>query len=808
MSLLKIKSFFSKYCYEFYMLFLGVVFGATNTLANSITKQEEIFFSIFFSLAWVAFSFFLRVRVFKGISVFFFFLSIIFTYGYVWVFDRGVEFATLVGTFSFYMLLSFVSMKLLLIKKFLTYVLFLSIALFSWGIFFTLFVDIPFNEVIIQAILQTNFSEASEFFLWAFSVKDIVFFLLAVGGTFLGYYLMLRKFSQAKQELEFSVSLKIAFAILLIIFAIVSYQEKSFKGITNFKNGIKNYENTYRALETAIKNRAQTSHLYATKKEEQGELYLLIIGESLASANVSSYGYRIETTPKLSQSGAILFTNAFANYTHTIPALNLALTKANQYNKKSHTEVPSLISIAKDAGFKVAWLSTQSESGFWDLPITLLAKESDYVVFEGGLDGVLLPQIDKYLKTIDMSKNNLVILNMTGSHLSYSTRTKGLDIDLPVASKAFYNNKNNIDYDKSVRYTDILFAQILERLEQEKSFRGMIYFSDHGEDVFNNLGHEVGSFTETMAGIPLIIWLGNKFDKQRETNLIANKDKYFTNDLIFDSVLGILGIKTKAKNDAYDISSIKYEDMLATGLTVHGQKKIKELPTVHARQMLKKYPKLMAQKLTMIGSLEDAKRQDFKNIEFDIFYDKEAKKVLIGTENERTELTLGEFLSHEQGDFEKIQITINNMDDSKQLEILKELDVLDAKYNLKSRVVLETATLSEKNKNLTANGWQLSYTLPATVLEMEKTKSIEDINVYVNELKKQLLAQKIESISIDESLYPFLTKHVLDSLDNTSLNMRTSLSVGSLAFEENYLKKPWLNDKRVDTILVNRVVYF
>ncbi len=814
MSFSKVQSFFSKYNYEFYVFLLGVVFGATNTLGSTSSNMKETFSYIVISVCWLGLSYFWKEPTFKKLNLLFFALFILCTYGYIRSFESNISFETLVALTSLFMLLSFISIAGLLFQvRLLYYVNVFIVFFFSSTLFiFQMIVGAYIHSELIDVFLQTNISEAMEFLLTFVGYPKLIALALCyilISGAF---YFILRKM-RIETTVKISRSIGGVFFILLSIFIITTIQARPFAGgIERIFNEIKNSQKKYANLRESVSIRQENVHLYEAQKKEQGELYVLFIGESLAKYNVASYGYRINTSPKLSaEKNAILFTNTYSNHVQTIPALTLALTGANQYNKEDYTEAPSLISLAKNVGFTVAWFSTQSEQGVYDVPVSILARESDTYAFAGALekkDILLYDRINKYLNSLDMSKNNLIILNAMGSHHDYGRRIKGVTIELPISSPDFYNKKNNETYDKTVKYTDDLLAKILERLEQEKTFKSLVYFSDHGEDVFNKLGHNSSIFTEIMAEIPLIIWTGNDFDAQKKANLIANKEKYFTNDLMFDSMLGILGIETNAKNDAHDISSAKYEDKLEIGLTLHGRRRIKELPTVHARQMLKKYPKLMAQKLSTVGSLEDAKRQHFKNVEFDVFYDKESNKVLIGTENEQTELTLGEFLSHEQGDFEKIQITINNMDDSKQLEILKELDVLDAKYNLKSRVVLETATLSEKNKNLTANGWQLSYTLPATVLEMEKTKSIEDINVYVNELKKQLLAQKIESISIDESLYPFLTKHVLDSLDNTSLNMRTSLSVGSLAFEENYLKKPWLNDKRVDTILVNRVVYF
>ena len=90
---------------------------------------------------------------------------------------------------------------------------------------------------------------------------------------------------------------------------------------------------------------------------------------------------------------------------------------------------------------------------------------------------------------------------------------------------------------------------------------GIIYFSDHGEDVRFGNKHIPGKFNMSMAKIPLIIYFSEEYKKENTqlyNNFLNNRQKYFTNDLMYDTMIGFLNIETKYSELENSLGSLKY----------------------------------------------------------------------------------------------------------------------------------------------------------------------------------------------------------------------------------------------------------
>ena len=73
----------------------------------------------------------------------------------------------------------------------------------------------------------------------------------------------------------------------------------------------------------------------------------------------------------------LIFQNAYASWSQTVPVLQRALTEQSQYNQKEFYDSLSIIDAAKKAGYKTYWFSNQGRYGEYDSAITLVAKTAD-----------------------------------------------------------------------------------------------------------------------------------------------------------------------------------------------------------------------------------------------------------------------------------------------------------------------------------------------------------------------------------------------------------------------------------------------
>lgn len=90
--------------------------------------------------------------------------------------------------------------------------------------------------------------------------------------------------------------------------------------------------------------------------------FVLIIGESARTDNMSIYGYSRPTTPELQKqkSRLKLFTQAISGAPYTALAVPLALSADSVLHHDIRNYPDNIINMANQAGFDTRWLSAQS----------------------------------------------------------------------------------------------------------------------------------------------------------------------------------------------------------------------------------------------------------------------------------------------------------------------------------------------------------------------------------------------------------------------------------------------------------------
>lgn len=310
-------------------------------------------------------------------------------------------------------------------------------------------------------------------------------------------------------------------------------------------------------------------------------VYVLVIGESANRDFMSAYGYEKKTTPWLdsikNKDNVVLLNNAYSCHTHTVQVLTYALTAKNQYNDMDIAQAPSLLEVAEAAGYDTAWLSNQVKYGAWDTPITVIASEANHQNWINHNSGASSAtnyydlKLVEDIKKIEKDSNVLVIVHLMGSHNSYDQR-------YPQEFAKFSSRNDTGKYENSILYTDYVLGQIYESLREIPNFQCMLYFSDHADDVKNGLGHNAARFSWPMTHIPAFVCFSDSY-LSKGGDVLARlkqaKDKTFTNDLIFELMLGIMGIKSSEfYNGKNDISSLEYDANKTRFRTMYGKQSI------------------------------------------------------------------------------------------------------------------------------------------------------------------------------------------------------------------------------------------
>ncbi|MGN0894853.1 MAG: phosphoethanolamine transferase, partial [Succinivibrio sp.] len=306
-------------------------------------------------------------------------------------------------------------------------------------------------------------------------------------------------------------------------------------------------------------------------------------GESQNRDRMHSYGYERDNTPRLddrltNERSSIQFTNTSSCWPQTVQALSYALTQKNQYQQGSQTDEYSIMEIARAAGFTTYWMSNQRKFGVFETPITVIASTAEHEIWTNGsskMEGVFFDEelLNRFPK-FDDKRDNFVVIHLMGSHQKYDKR-------LPSAFFRFHGLSDNEDaYDDTILYTDYVLDEIYQKVKSYPSFKALVYMSDHGEDPNIVGGHDPVNVNSKMLRIPMIMYFSNKYvnlNPELVANLKSNKDKYWSNDLLFETLVSVMGIEGIPDiNPHNDLTSIDYRLTRETLKTMAGKEGIEK----------------------------------------------------------------------------------------------------------------------------------------------------------------------------------------------------------------------------------------
>lgn len=308
---------------------------------------------------------------------------------------------------------------------------------------------------------------------------------------------------------------------------------------------------------------------------------VIVVGESANRSNMSLYGYELTTTPELDRikDKLIIFTDVIGSSTITSYNMNRILTflsdnePADEWYKR-----PMLFSLMKQAGYRTAWLSNQEISGLWGNSTAAMVSMADDVRFVGGTssddatlqknDSLLLPALSDVLKSGDKAK--FIGLHLMGSHTEYRRRypakfarftTDSVKNTMSGSNLTASRARTRAEYDNSIRFTDWLLGRIVNEISNSSRPTLLIYFSDHGENVYDEGGDYRGR-DEKHVEVPFIIYPNHAFaESYPETIVQLNevRNKPMSTASLSHLVCTLTGTEYHSYDSTYDITSPDYQ---------------------------------------------------------------------------------------------------------------------------------------------------------------------------------------------------------------------------------------------------------
>lgn len=287
---------------------------------------------------------------------------------------------------------------------------------------------------------------------------------------------------------------------------------------------------------------------YQPKGHPRREIYILSIGESLRSANMSLVGtYSRKTTPLLETENQLCYcANYYAGATLTQYALPLLFTDYDSDGYRLHFNHRTIAKAFKECGFYTALVSNQSQ------------------LMNNGLHGYLIQDFDSIVwvqhdsliapTLVQLSQRHdrlFLVSHYLGNHFLYGNCPPDYKKWLPdynltpmEKSDSLYVNA----YDNSLLYQDALLSNAIAGMKSMKRAATWLFVSDHGERIMPQFGVHGHTYhpTKEEYHVPLMVWYSDEYKTaypQKVANLIKHKDAPVCADHVFWSVLDMAGIR-------------------------------------------------------------------------------------------------------------------------------------------------------------------------------------------------------------------------------------------------------------------------
>ena len=450
-----------------------------------------------------------------------------------------------------------------------------------------------FSQSVIFIIFESNISEGREYVAQYFKWWMIPAFIIYSAGAFF-LWLQVRNIEISRPNALILVAL-----ILLGLFVYPNIKLLSNKTFSLSKSvevlekrmepaapwqlvfGYTQYRKQLKAVADLLEKNRQVQPLANLQNANQGvpATLVLVIGESTNRQHMSLYGYPRKTSPRLEElrSELQVFRNVYSPRPYTIEVLQQVLSFADQTNPDLYLTTPSLINLMKQAGYKSFWITNQQTMTKRNTLLTSFSQQADeqaYLNHSRAQNSAEydINVIEPFRQALaDPAEQKLIIVHLLGTHMKYEYRFppefavfkdgSGLPDWVNKEQQSIIN-----DYDNAVLYNDFIMATLIDSMRQAKSNGFMVYFSDHGEDVFdsgthNILGRNEGKPTLPMYAVPFILWMTDSWRATHLNDFSSFLDRPYSTSHFIHAWSDLAGLSYEGFEPEKSLVSAQFKEM-------------------------------------------------------------------------------------------------------------------------------------------------------------------------------------------------------------------------------------------------------
>lgn len=441
--------------------------------------------------------------------------------------------------------------------------------------------------IVIDRSMITNILDTTpaESFALMSTKMVLTILLTAIVPVFIAWFIKIKPAQTALRSIAYRAVSIVISALLIVLVALLFYKDYAslFRNNKELVKSLSPSNSIVASLSWYSHNRMDNLPLVRIgedaqqrpemKKGPRKNLTILVVGETSRAANFSLGGYERETNPLLKQDNVIYFPNATSCGTATavsVPCMFSGMTREHYDDQLAHHQ-EGLLDIIQRAGIQVLWKENDGGcKGACDrVPhqdVTQL-NLPEYCIKGECQDEILFHDLASYIDKLQ--GDGIIVLHTIGSHgPTYYNR-------YPAQFRKFTPtcDTNEIQgcsqqqlvntYDNTILYIDYIVDKAIKLLQskQDRFTTSLVYLSDHGESLGENgvylHGLPYSIAPETQKHIPMLIWLSDDYQKRYSVNnqcLQKNaREKAVSQDNLFPTMLGILGVSTKEYRAEDDI---------------------------------------------------------------------------------------------------------------------------------------------------------------------------------------------------------------------------------------------------------------
>lgn len=302
-------------------------------------------------------------------------------------------------------------------------------------------------------------------------------------------------------------------------------------------------------------------------------VFVLVLGESARAASFSLGGYARDTNPQLAKLPIDYFGNVRSCGTDTavsVPCMFSNLGRSD-YKESKAAASENVLDILSHAGYRVTWYDNNTGSKGvakrLDERDEYDSQDPRFCGNAGCFDELLVDNLRSELGAkVD---DRVIVLHTKGSHgpAYYQRYPEAFARFQPACTTnelQLCSRQQIINaYDNTILYTDHVVASAIHALQADgKVDSALLYMADHGESTGENGLYLHGApyliAPESQTHIPMLLWMSDGFRARRglDAACIAGRRRAeLTQDNLFDTLLGLLGVRATVYRPALDAFS-------------------------------------------------------------------------------------------------------------------------------------------------------------------------------------------------------------------------------------------------------------